>query len=344
MKFNAIVGNPPYQDTGGAGGNNDAPIFQHFCRIASKVSAKYSSLVIPSRWFAAGRENLLAEFRKEMLNSGQVEKLIVFSDSSKLFSNVEIKGGVCYYLENKNHEGKCKYILHRDNLVQENEISLNAFDILIREPKLSSIVEKVEEVRNKLELSTVDKIISSDTPFGIPSNPKESKKTPFKVYSNSSIEHNTLLYHIEKGVRKIEFVKLSEIIKNKNDVNKFKVFVTGAGGSGNDPKVMGDPEYAPKNSVCSQSYLYSAFNTEEEAKYFIKYIKTRFFRVLVSAMKITQSAPSKVYKFVPLEKLNSSSDIDWSKSIPEINKQLYKKYGFTKEEIGFIESMIKPME
>ena len=343
MKFNAIVGNPPYQDTGGAGGNNDAPIFQHFCRIASKVSAKYSSLVIPSRWFAAGRENLLAEFRKEMLNSGQVEKLIVFSDSSKLFSNVEIKGGVCYYLENKNHEGKCKYILHRDNLVQENEISLNAFDILIREPKLSSIVEKVEEVRNKLELSTVDKIISSDTPFGIPSNPKESKKTPFKVYSNSSIEHNTLLYHIEKGVRKIEFVKLSEIIKNKNDVNKFKVFVTGAGGSGNDPKVMGDPEYAPKNSVCSQSYLYSAFNTEEEAKYFIKYIKTRFFRVLVSAMKITQSAPSKVYKFVPLEKLNSSSDIDWSKSIPEINKQLYKKYGFTKEEIGFIESMIKPM-
>ena len=271
MKFNAIVGNPPYQDTGGAGGNNDAPIFQHFCRIASKVSAKYSSLVIPSRWFAAGRENLLGEFRKEMLNSGQVEKLIVFSDSSKLFSNVEIKGGVCYYLENKNHEGKCKYILHRDGLVQESEISLNAFDILIREPKLSSIVEKVEDVRNKLELSTVDKIISSDTPFGIPSNPKESKKTPFKVYSDTSNEHNTLLYHIEKGVRKIEFVKLSEIIKNKNDVNKFKVFVTGAGGSGNDPKVMGDPEYAPKNSVCSQSYLYSAFKTEQEAKNFIKY-------------------------------------------------------------------------
>lgn len=344
MKFNAIVGNPPYQDTGGAGGNNDAPIFQHFCRIASKISAKYSSLVIPSRWFAAGRENLLGEFRKEMLNSGQVEKLIVFSDSSKLFSNVEIKGGVCYYLENKNHVGKCKYVLHRDGIVQESEISLNAFDILIREPKLSSIVEKVEEVRNRLELSTVDKIISSDTPFGIPSNPKESKKTPFKVYSDRSNEHNTLLYHIEKGVRKIEFVKLSEIIKNKNDVDKFKVFVTGAGGSGNDPKVMGDPEYAPKNSVCSQSYLYSAFNTEQEAKNFIKYIKTRFFRVLVSAMKITQSAPSKVYKFVPLEKLDSISDIDWSKTVTEINKQLYKKYGFTKEEIGFIESMIKPME
>lgn len=344
MKFNAIVSNPPYQDTGGAGGNNDAPIFQHFCRIASKITSGYTSLVIPSRWFAAGRENLLGDFRKEMLNSGKVQKLVVYSDSSKLFSNVEIKGGVCYYLENVNHKDKCTYLLHRDGEQQESEISLNKFDILIREPKLSAIVEKIETVRKLNKLKTVDTIISSDTPFGIPSNPKDSKKTPFKVFSSSSNDHNTLLYHIEKGSRKIEYVKLSEIIKNKKDVDKFKVFVTGAGGSGNDPKVMGDPEYAPKNSVCSQSYLYSAFNSEIEAKNFIGYIKTRFFRVIVSAMKITQSAPSKVYKFVPLENLSSKSDIDWSKTIPEIDKQLYVKYGLTKEEIGFVESMIKPME
>jgi len=344
MKFNAVVGNPPYQDTGGAGGNNDAPIFQHFCRIASKITSDYASLVIPSRWFAAGRENLLGDFRKEMLNSGKVQKLVVYSDSSKLFSNVEIKGGVCYYLENLNHKDECTYVLHRDGEIQESEISLNKFDILIREPKLSAIVEKIETARNFNKLKTVDTIISSDTPFGIPSNPKDSKKTPFKVFSSSSNDHNTLLYHIEKGIRKIEYVKLSEIIKNKKDVDKFKVFVTGAGGSGNDPKVMGDPEYAPKNSVCSQSYLYSAFDTEIEAKNFIKYIKTRFFRVLVSAIKITQSAPSRVYKFVPLENLSSKSDIDWSKSILEIDKQLCKKYGLTKEEIGFIESMIKPME
>ena len=344
MKFNAIVGNPPYQDTGGAGGNNDAPIFQHFCRIASKVTSGYASLVIPSRWFAAGRENLLGEFRKEMLNSGKIQSLIVYSDSSKLFSNVEIKGGVCYYLENINHKDKCNYILHRNGEIQMSEISLNKFDILIREPKLSAIVEKVETARKLNELKSVDTIISSDTPFGIPSNPKDSKKTPFRVFSNKSNEHNTLLYHIEKGVRKVEYVKLSEITKNEKDVDKYKVFVTGAGGSGNDTKVMGVPEYAPKNSVCSQSYLYSAFDTENEAKNFIKYIKTRFFRVLVSAIKITQSAPSRVYKFVPLEILHSKSDIDWSKSIPEIDKQLYSKYSLTNEEIEFIESMIKPMD
>ena len=117
-----------------------------------------------------------------------------------------------------------------------------------------------------------------------------------------------------------------------------------AGGSGNDSKVMGDPEYAPKNSVCSQSYLYSSFKTEIEAKNFIKYIKTRFFRIIVSAMKITQSAPSRVYKFVPLEKLDNESDIDWKKSLSEIDQQLYKKYGLTDNEIAFIESMIKPMD
>jgi hypothetical protein len=211
MKFNAIVGNPPYQDTGGAGGNNDAPIFQHFCRIASKVTSGYASLVIPSRWFAAGRENLLGDFRKEMLNSGKVQKLVVYSDSSKLFSNVEIKGGVCYYLENISHNDKCNYILHRDGEIQQSEISLNKFDILIREPKLSAIVEKVETVRKSNKLKTVDTIISSDTPFGIPSNPKDSKKTPFRVFSTSSNEHNTLLYHIEnKGLEKLNM--LNELI------------------------------------------------------------------------------------------------------------------------------------
>ncbi len=343
MKFNAIVGNPPYQQTGGSGGNNDAPIFQHFCRIANKVTCKYTSLVVPSRWFAAGRENLLGDFRKEMLNSGQIEKLIVFSDSSNLFPNVEIKGGVCYYIENKEHSGTCKYVLHRDKTTQESEISLNAFDILIREPKLSSIVEKIEKKRISEGKGTVDSIISSDTPFGIPSNPKESKKTPFKVYSQSTMEHNVLLFHIEKQVRKIEYVNKQEIRKNKKDIEKFKVFVTGAGGSGNDPKVMGDPEFAPKNSVCSQSYLYSAFENEIEAHNFINYIKTKFFRVLVSAMKITQSAPSKVYRFVPLQNFTPASDIDWNKSISEIDMQLYQKYNLTAEEISFIEAMIRPM-
>ncbi|TDT71959.1 superfamily II DNA or RNA helicase [Hypnocyclicus thermotrophus] len=343
MKFNAIVGNPPYQDMGGAGGNNDAPIFQHFCSIASKISNQYVSLIIPARWFAAGRENLLGDFRKEMLNSERIEKLVTYSDSSNLFSKVEIKGGICYYLENKRYKGKCNYILHRDQTIQQAEIQLNVFDILIREPQLSKIVEKVDKQRSASNIPSVATIISSDTPFGIPSNPKTSKKTPFKVYSKSEPDHDVLLYHIENGMRKVEYVNYNDIKKNKKDVDKFKIFVTGSGGSGADPKVMGDPEFAPKHSVCSQSYLYACFDSETEAKNMIKYIKTRFFRVLVSAMKITQSAPSRVYRFVPLQDFTSKSDIDWSKPIADIDRQLYKKYKLTDKEIAFIESMIRPM-
>jgi len=328
---------------GGAGGNNDAPIFQHFSRIASKLTNNYTSLIIPARWFTAGRENLLGDFRKEMLNSGKIEKLIIYTNSSDLFSNVEIKGGLCYYLENKNYKGKCNYELHRGRKIEKASINLNTFDILIRNPRLSKIVEKVERQRLENNIEAVSTIISSDTSFGIPSNPKSSKKTPFKVYSKLTSEHDVLLYHIEKGVRKVEYVSVNDIKKNKTDINKSKVFVTGSGGSGDDPKVMGVPEFAPKNSVCSQSYLYAAFQSDIEAKNFIKYIKTKFFRVLVSAMKITQSAPSRVYKFVPLQDFTSKSDIDWSKPIAEIDKQLYKKYNLTEEEIGFIESMIKPM-
>ena len=341
MKFNVIVGNPPYQDKGGSGGNNDAPIFQHFSRIATKLSSNYVSLIIPARWFAAGRENLLGDFRKEMLNNGFIEKLEVFSDSSTLFPDVEIKGGVCIYLENKNHKSnQCSYELNQSGQIQKSIIQINAFDILIREPILAGIVTKVEITRKALNLDTVDTIISSDTPFGIPSNPKESKKTPFRVFANSSRDHDVLLFHIEKLVRKIEYVKRSDIKKNIDAIDKYKVFITGSGGSGNDSKVMGYPEFAPKNSVCSQSYLYSAFNTKREAENFIKYIKTKFFRAIVSAIKITQSAPSKTYKFVPLEVLGKESDINWEESIPEIDKQLYKRYKLSKDEIKYIENKI----
>ena len=113
---------------------------------------------------------------------------------------------------------------------------------------------------------------------------------------------------------------------------------------GNDDKVLGVPEYAPAHSVCSQSYIYAAFDSEIEARNYRKYVVSRFFRILVSAIKITQSAPSRVYRFVPLQDFTANSDIDWSKSVADIDKQLYKKYGLSEEEIGFVEGMIKEME
>lgn len=108
--------------------------------------------------------------------------------------------------------------------------------------------------------------------------------------------------------------------------------------------MLGKPIVAPKGSVCSQSFLFASFDDENQANNFKKYLLTRFFRILVSAIKISQSAPNRVYKFVPLQDFTDKSDIDWSKSISEIDKQLYKKYNLTQEEIDFIEKTVKPME
>lgn len=342
MKFDAVVGNPPYQLEGGSGGSNDAPIYQFFANIAEKLTLNYVSLIMPARWFAAGRENLLGSFRYHMIKSKLIAKMVVFSNGNDVFPNVEIKGGICYYLLDKSHDGACEYTLNDgiDTICSLRDLA--QFDIIIRDPQLAKIVDRVQQMNGNK--NCVNTIISNDTPFGISSNPKSSKKNPLQVYTSSSPQHNTMLYHIEKLVRKIEYVDRSNIAKNTKYIDYDKVFIPGAGGSGNDAYVIGRPVVAPKNSVCSQSFLFAAFDTAEQANNFLKYLYTKFFRILVSAAKISQSAPNRVYKFVPLQDFTNKSDIDWSKPIPEIDRQLYKKYNLTDEEIAFIESKIKPME
>ena len=343
MNFNAIVGNPPYQDQGGSGGNNDAPIYQEFCSIANTITTRMSSLVIKAAWFSVGRENLLSGFRNEMLTSKQVRRLVTYSNSREIFPNVEIKGGICYYLKDKEYIGLCDYVLIKDGKSKRCERNLDDFDILIREPILNMIVRKVSEISDAEGVKKVDTIISSDTPFGIPSNPKTSKKTPFDVSSTKDKYYDISLFYIEKLHRKVGYCSREQIKKNAGDIPYDKVFVPCSGGSGNDKMVLGVPELAPKNSVCSQSYLYAKFNSTKEGANFMSYIKTKFFRMLVSAIKITQACPKKVYRFVPLQDFTSKSDIDWGKSVAEIDRQLYAKYKLSEEETAFIESMIKPM-
>lgn len=344
MKFDIIVGNPPYQLEGGSGGNNDAAIFQHFVELSNVLKPQFSSFIIPSRWFAAGRENLLGSFRKQMLNSKKIKNMVVYSDASKVFKNVDIKGGVCYFLIDESYNGLCHYKLYRDSEVFECDRKLNEFNILIREPKLAEIVKKVLSKTSKSD-STVDEIISSDTPFGISSNPKTSKKNPIKVSATKTSTFDTLLYHIENGKRKIEYCSSKNISKNTVDISKYKVLIPGSYGAGETfpHQILSVPVCADKNSVCSQSYLYAAFNSKDECENFVKYLKTRFFRALVLAVKITQSAPNKVYQFVPNLDYSSSSDIDWNKDIADIEAQLYAKYEIDDEQIEYINSMIRIM-
>lgn len=345
MKFDVIVGNPPYQLQGGSGGNNDAPIYQHFIEYAEKLDPTYYSLITKAAWFSAGRGNLLDDFRGKMLGNRHIQKLVVYPKSSDVFpggtNGVEIKGGVCYLLYNKNYDGDCEYSLITGNKKLEMVRKLDSMDIFIRDPFLAKIVKKVLNKSEIYDGKTLEDVISNDTPFGIPSNPKTSLKSHIEVFPKRKNNDSILLYHIEKQQRKVEFVDIKDIKKNINDISKYKVFIPESGGSGIDSLVLGKPIVSEQNSVCSQSYLYVPFNSKEEASNFEKYLRTKFLRSLVASIKITQTATNKVYKFVPDLNYGNSSIIKWNNSIEEIDKQLYKLFDLSRDEINYIDENFK---
>ena len=336
MCINIAVGNPPYQDEGGSGGTNDAPIYQKFCEIAKNTSSSMSTLVIPSKWFTGGREHLLGEFRKDMLTSGKISHLVNYCIAEELFEGVQIKGGVCYFVRDIHHQGDCTYTLKKGNKTESAVVSLDDFDILIREPRLANIVKKVVNQAKNEGASFVDSIISSDTPFGIPTNPSKNKKMRLTVNPTKMSNDDVELYYLQGTKRTVGYIDKNCVEKNKQDIGEYKVFVPAAYGAGeNYPhQILGVPEYGGNNSVCSQTYLYATFASEFEAKNFITYLKTRFFRLLVSAIKITQHAQSSVYKFVPVQDFTEG----WT------DDKLYAKYGITEEEHDYIDSLIKSME
>ncbi|MBP3936642.1 MAG: Eco57I restriction-modification methylase domain-containing protein [Clostridia bacterium] len=333
--FDAVLGNPPYQLKGASGGTNDAPIYQHFVEVAYEAAPSFVSLIIPSKWFTTGREHLLGDFRRKMLGNRSIKNMVSYTDSHEVFPDVAIKGGICYFVHDKKYTGNCSYKLIQNG--SENIVSrkLDEFDILIQDPRLESIVKKVNADITDASKS-VASIISGDTPFGIPTNPKTSSKRAYSVYETSEPPHDTMLFYLENSSRKISYIDKSVITKNEQDIDKHKVLLPKAYGAGDSfpHQIVGQPEYAPANSVCSQTYLYASFATEIEATNFISYLKTRLFRALVLASKTSQDLPSKTYRFVPI--------LDFTK--PWSDAELYVKYGLTEEEIAFIESMIKPME
>ena len=335
MGITVTVGNPPYQDEGGSGGTNDAPIYQDFCGVAKTIDSEFSTMIIPSKWFTGGREHLLGAFRKEMLTGGKVASMSAFTDAGKVFPNVEIKGGVCHFLLDRLHKGKCNYSLNRGGVENFAPIDLSEYDVLIREPQLTPILRKVMRISKEENCDFVEKFISGDTPFGIPTNPGSSKKASFQLSSIETDEFNTKLYYLERTKRKEGYVRRSDIKKNVQDISAIKVFIPKAYGSSETfpHQILGEPIYGGKNSVCSQTYLYAKFDSENEAKNFISYLKTRFFRLLVSSMKITQDAMAQVYHFVPMQDF----------SHPWTDEMLYMKYDFSPEEVKYVESMIKPM-
>ena len=344
MKFDVIVGNPPYQlNVGNTSGNSAKAkaIYHLFVSQAIKLNPRYLTMIIPSRWMTRSTEGIPDEWVDEMLNDNNIRVLHDYLDASICFPGVEIKGGVCYFLWDRDNKGDCKYNLHdTNNNVTSRQGKLDFLDsgIIIRDIKSLSLLNKIMAIEGKYINNDICNFSGIVSPKDFFTN-KQNLTSSWKGYKIEKTQEYNIKYYLNKNIHKIEYgwVRLLDIPKNQDTISKYKVYIPAAGGTGNDEQILGVPFAGDYNSVCSQTYLVIGYNKNyslKECKNIVSYIKTKFFRYLVSIKKKTQNGPRMVYQFVPMQDFNES----WT------DEKLYKKYNLTQEEIDFIESMIKPME
>jgi site-specific DNA-methyltransferase (adenine-specific) len=323
MKFDVIVGNPPYQ-LGSDGGTRDIPIYNKFIEQAIKLNPKYLTMIIPSRWMAGGLG--LADFRKMMLEDTRIRKLVDFPVANEVFSGVEIKGGVCYFLWDRDNKGNCEVTnIRGEEILGPFERKLNDYDVFVRDARAAKILKKILTFKEP----SITEILSVDKEFGWTSN--------FTGFQQKKKDGFIPLYFVKKGKRDIGWISRENINKSEHLINNWKLLVPKAGSDGGKKipdSVLGKPLIASAPSVCTQSFLFFYTKTKEEAKSIESYYRTKFFRFLVSLRKITQDATRSTYTWVPLQEWNEL----WT------DMKLYKKYNLTEEEIQFIESMIRPMD
>jgi site-specific DNA-methyltransferase (adenine-specific) len=321
MKFDVIVGNPPYQ-MGSDGGTRDIPIYNKFVEQAKKLNPRFLSMIIPSRWMASGLG--LSEFRRMMLEDRRIRKLVDYPVASEIFPGVEVKGGVCYFLWERDNEGDCAVTTVRgDDLVGPVDRNLGEYDVFVRDSRALDILRKIQR---KKEPSIIE-ILSVDKEFGWTSN--------FNGFHNKRKPGDVAIYYITKTKRSIGWIERSAIEKRPELVDTWKVMIPQAYGAGEGipHQILGQPFVAPKPSVCTQTYLFVYVDSKDAAESVESYVRTRFLRFLVSLRKITQHATRSTYTWVPQQ----AWDRTWT------DEALYKKYGLTKGEIAFIESRIRPM-
>jgi site-specific DNA-methyltransferase (adenine-specific) len=322
MQFDVIIGNPPYQ-LASDGGTRDMPIYNKFVEQAKKLQPRYLLMVIPSRWMAAGLG--LADFRAEMLGDKRIRKLVDYPDSSDVFPGVKLMGGACYFLWDRDNPGLCETTLMRaGQKVAITERRLDEFDILVRDSRALGILRKV---RDQKEPSIFD-VLSADKEFGLTSNFDDYKEDRFR----SAIP----LYAYQGGQRLVGWIKRNKITKSSELIDTWKVLIPAAGFESQilPTLVLSSIRRAPNPSACTQTYLFLPASSEAEADNMESYVKTRFFRFLVWLRKVSQHATRATYTWVPQQ--------NWDR--PWTDEMLYKKYGITKSERAFIESMIRPME
>lgn len=325
MKFDVVIGNPPYQLSDGGSGPSASPIYDKFVLAAKKLKPRYISMIIPSRWFAGGKG--LNEFRDEMLNDDQMRIMVDYVNSADCFTGVDIAGGVNYFLWEKGYHGKCTVTTVRGDIRNTAIRALNEYDIFIRSNESLSIIEKVK----KGATSFLSDVAFSRNPFGF-----ESKSRGIK---EKDAQHPVKLVH-SQGVG---YVRTSEVTKNAEYLDRWKIsigkLVPSNGEVGVDPSkgynAMTQPRILSPYTVITDSYLVLAtFKAELEAQNFAKFMALKFPRFLMHETYSSMNIAKGNFRFVPL--------LDFSREWTD--EELYEKFGLSAEERQFIDGMIRPME
>ena len=320
MKFDVIIGNPPYQLNDGGFNKSASPLYHRFVEQAIKLKPRYLTMIIPSRWFGGGKG--LEEFRKSMLNDSHIRTLVDYENASECFPGVDIAGGVCYFLWDRDNAGLCNAINVRNEQEYKAVRSLNEFETYIRHNEAVNIIHKVIAHKEK----KMSSMVSSSKPFGLRTfvRPQESGDITLR-WQNGEGPYNS-----------------KEITVGREMIDQWKVITSyvgydhaGSPGKDGKRKVFSKIDTLPPKTICTETYLViGAFDSENEARNLIGYMKTLFFRFLVSQFMYSHHITKDSYRLVPIQDFTQ----EWT------DEKLYAKYGLTDEEINFIESMIRPME
>ena len=320
MKFNAVVGNPPYQIMDGGAKASASPVYHLFVETAIKIRPNYLSMIMPARWYSGGKG--LDSFRNAIMKSNKIKKLFDYFDPNDIFPDIDISGGVCYFLYDNSFNGLCEVNNFRNGIKTSliRPLLENGETTFVRFNEATKIMQKINFKKDE----SFVKIVSSRKPFGL-----DTKPTISRTKSQNYIE---IFAYPENG-----YIKRDEILSHSDWIDKYKVYISYAYGERGDFPyfVLGKPFFGDKNTCCSETYLViGPFETEAETKNCISYIRTKFFRFLVLQKKNTQHATSKVYSEVPLQDF----------SHPWTDEELYEKYGLDLFEREYIESLIKSMD